>query len=146
MSVALVGAGALAGVGLMLLLPARAGGEGILARLASVAAVYRSRPRLLLGTGLLSFLVQAASVALVAACGAALGLPVPPLYYAVMVPLVTLLTLLPISINGMGLREMGFTLFLCAPHPRWGSTRLRRSASGCCRSPPRHCRPSAAPS
>ncbi len=112
-SVALVGAGALGGVGLLLLIPARfTQGQGIVARLAGVAAVYRSRRRLLLGTALLSFLVQAASVALVAACGAALDLPVPLLYYAVMVPLVTLLTLLPISINGMGVREMGFALFL----------------------------------
>ena len=112
-SVALVGAGALGGTILLMLIPAReAGGEGILARLSSVSAAYRSKPRLLMLTFVLSIVVQAASVALVAIIGAALDLSVPPLYWAVIVPLVSLLTLLPISINGMGLREMGFILLL----------------------------------
>jgi uncharacterized membrane protein YbhN (UPF0104 family) len=124
--VAVVGAGALVGVGLFLLLPiadslvnpqsairnAQSAGCGLRARLTAVAVVYRRRPWLLAGTALLSLAVQALNVAVVAACGAALGLSVPPLYYAVIVPLVTLLTLLPVSINGMGLRELGYTLFL----------------------------------
>ncbi len=112
-SVAVVGAGAVGGVWLLLLIPARTGGgSGIRARLAAVAAAYRSRRRLLLASALLSLVVQAASVALGATAGAALGLPVPLLYYAVMVPLVSLLTLLPVSINGMGLREIGYVMFL----------------------------------
>jgi len=39
---------------------------------------------------------------------------VPPLYYGVLLPLVSILTLLPISLNGMGLRETS-TVFLLAP-------------------------------
>jgi len=117
--VAVVGAGALVGVGLFLLLPIadssvnpQSAGRGLRARLTAVAVVYRRRPWLLAGTALLSLAVQALNVAVVAACGSALGLAVPPLYYAVIVPLVTLLTLLPVSINGMGLRELGYTVFL----------------------------------
>ncbi len=56
--------------------------------------------------------MQAANVVLVALVGAALGLKVQPYYYGVVVPLVTLLTLLPISVNGMGLREVGYMTLL----------------------------------
>ena len=38
----------------------------------------------------------------------------PALYYGILVPLIALLTLLPISLNGMGLREGG-TVLLLAP-------------------------------
>src|SRR5262249_40042492 len=38
--------------------------------------------------------------------------PVPAAYYWVLVPMVTLLTLLPVSLNGMGIREGGMVLFL----------------------------------
>jgi uncharacterized membrane protein YbhN (UPF0104 family) len=111
--VAVVGAGAVGGVYLLLRIPVPTGrGTGFRARLAGVAAAYRSRRRLLLGSALLSLVVQAGSVALGAVVGAALGLQVPLLYYAVMVPLVSLLTLLPVSISGMGLREMGYVMFL----------------------------------
>jgi hypothetical protein len=41
-----------------------------------------------------------------------MGLTVPLVYYALAVPLVTLLTLVPISLNGMGLRELGMILVL----------------------------------
>ena len=63
---------------------------------------------------ILSLLVQVAGVVLAWLVGAGLGLKVPPLYYGVLVPLVSLLTLLPISLNGMGLREGG-TVLLLAP-------------------------------
>ena len=43
---------------------------------------------------------------------AVLDAPVPGAYYWVVVPTVTLLTLLPVSLNGMGVREWGMTLFL----------------------------------
>jgi uncharacterized membrane protein YbhN (UPF0104 family) len=111
--VALVGTGAVVGSGLLLVIPGdMTGGRSVRARLSGVVGLYRSRPRLLLGSALLSFLVQALNVVLVALVGAALGLPVPLLYYAVIVPLVSLLTLLPVSINGMGLREGAYILFL----------------------------------
>jgi hypothetical protein len=67
---------------------------------------------LLFWTSVLSLVVQAANVVLVALVGVALGLQIEPYYYGVVVPLVTLLTLLPISVNGMGLREFGYMLLL----------------------------------
>ena len=44
--------------------------------------------------------------------GVALGADIPAAYYWVFVPMVSLLTLLPLSVNGMGVREGGTVLFL----------------------------------
>ncbi len=68
----------------------------------------------LLSVTLLSLVVQLANVVLAWLVGEGLGLKVPPLYYGVLIPLVSILTLLPISLNGMGLREAG-TMLLLAP-------------------------------
>jgi uncharacterized membrane protein YbhN (UPF0104 family) len=76
--------------------------------------VYRGRPRLLAASVLLSLVVQVAGVAQVALVGRAIGLDVPVGVYGVAVPMVALLTLLPVSVNGMGVREAGMVLFL---HP-----------------------------
>jgi len=46
--------------------------------------------------------------------GKGLGLEVPFAYYCVLISVVSVLTLLPISVNGMGLREVG-TVVLLAP-------------------------------
>jgi uncharacterized membrane protein YbhN (UPF0104 family) len=82
--------------------------------LAGAASRYVHAPRTVLIATLLSFLVQGANVLLAYLLGAALGLPIPPAYYGVLAPLVALLALLPISLNGMGLREAG-TIVLLAP-------------------------------
>jgi uncharacterized membrane protein YbhN (UPF0104 family) len=124
------GLGAAAALGTALLLaaaprwrpaPPEATGRGWRARLAALPgavaqlrAAYLPRPGLLLGTTLLSVVVQVANVALVWLIGRALGVPVPASYYWVLVPVVTLLTLLPVSLNGMGVREGG-TVLLLAP-------------------------------
>ena len=73
-------------------------------------------PRSLIATTLLSAVVQLANAALVWLIAQGLGSTVPFSYYAVLVPMVSLLTLLPISVNGMGIREEATVLFL-AP---WG--------------------------
>jgi len=78
----------------------------------NVQSIYLSRPWLLAGTTALSILVQGANVVVVWLIGLALDLPVPALYYAIVVPMVTLLTLLPVSFNGMGIREGGMVVFL----------------------------------
>jgi uncharacterized membrane protein YbhN (UPF0104 family) len=85
--------------------------RGLVGKLQILRPVYIGRPALLVGTTLLSVAVQVANVVLVWLVGTALDVPVPPLYYAVAVPMVSLLTLLP-SINGMGVREGGLVLFL----------------------------------
>jgi uncharacterized protein (TIRG00374 family) len=75
------------------------------------AAILPDR-RTFLVTTLLSIVVQCANVFIVRLIGLALHLPVPGGYYLILVPTVTLLTLLPISLNGMGVREGGMALLL----------------------------------
>jgi uncharacterized protein (TIRG00374 family) len=93
--------------------------HGLLAKVRNVAAslgeafgVYRGRPRLMAAAGLLSVLVQIAGVVQVWLLGRALGLDVPVGVFGVAVPMVALLTLLPVSVSGMGVREAGMVLFL----------------------------------
>jgi uncharacterized protein (TIRG00374 family) len=74
--------------------------------------VYRQYPRLLVTSTALSVLIQAAGVVTVALLGQAVGAPAPIAVYGVAVPMVALLTLLPVSLNGMGVREAGMILFL----------------------------------
>lgn len=69
------------------------------------ADLFLSDRRGLIGVTLLSLVVQLANVVLAWMVGEGLGLQVPPLYYGVLIPLVSILTLLPISLNGMGVRE-----------------------------------------
>jgi hypothetical protein len=80
-------------------------------RLLAGIRLYGDRPRLILATTLLSLIVQAANVILVWLVGLAIGAEVPAGYYWILVPMVTLLTLLP-SVNGIGIREGGVLLFL----------------------------------
>jgi uncharacterized membrane protein YbhN (UPF0104 family) len=80
--------------------------------LREAAGLYRRDPRLVAGSTALSVVVQAAGVAQVALVGRAVGADVPPAVYGVAVPMVALLTLLPVSLNGMGVREAGLVLFL----------------------------------
>jgi uncharacterized protein (TIRG00374 family) len=77
-----------------------------------VLAIFRGRTPLLLSTTALSLLVQALNILLVWLIGQAIGVTVPASYYGIVVPMVTLLTLLPVSLNGMGVREGGMVLFL----------------------------------
>jgi uncharacterized membrane protein YbhN (UPF0104 family) len=112
-TVAALGAGALLGVLALPLLPRLPLGQR-LRSLVEAVQVCLSRPGLLAAVTAQSLLVQAANVVLVWLIGRGLGLPVPLAYYGVFVPLVALLTLLPVSLNGMGLRELG-TAVLLAP-------------------------------
>jgi uncharacterized membrane protein YbhN (UPF0104 family) len=71
-------------------------------------------PRMFIESTTMSILVQVAGVMILWCLGEALGLNVPVAYYCVLGPLVSLLMLLPISVNGMGVRE-GATVLLLAP-------------------------------
>jgi uncharacterized membrane protein YbhN (UPF0104 family) len=77
----------------------------------TVLATFR-QPRLFLISTVLSIFVQVANVLLVCLVGVALHATIPPSFYWVFVPMVSLLTLLPISVNGMGVREGGTALLL----------------------------------
>jgi uncharacterized membrane protein YbhN (UPF0104 family) len=81
-------------------------------RLVSGVRLYLDKPGILLSTTGLSLAVQAANVALVWLVGKSINAGVPASYYWVVVPMVTLLTLLPVTLNGMGVREGGMILFL----------------------------------
>jgi hypothetical protein len=83
-----------------------------LAGVVEAARVYLRQPGLLASTTLLSLLVQLANVVLVWLIALGLGLDVSLGYMTVVVPLMTLLTLLPVSVNGMGLREVALVVLL----------------------------------
>lgn len=72
----------------------------------SVALVFAPLPLFL------SVVVQSANVILVWLVGRAIAAPVPASYYWILVPLVTLATMLPITFNGMGVREGAMVVFL----------------------------------
>jgi uncharacterized membrane protein YbhN (UPF0104 family) len=69
-------------------------------------------PRVMAGATLMSILVQLCGVVCLWLIGLALGLEVPAAYYCILGPMVSLLTLLPISVNGMGVREQSTIVFL----------------------------------
>ncbi len=73
---------------------------------------YGRRPRLLVIAAALSLVIQLSGVVQMGLIAHGMGLDVSWTYLAVVVPLVALLTLLPISINGMGLREYGLVVLL----------------------------------
>jgi uncharacterized membrane protein YbhN (UPF0104 family) len=81
-------------------------------RLLDATLIYARHGRVLVVTTFLSAFVQVLNAVLVWMTGVALGLEVPLTWYCVVVPLVVLLTLLPISLNGMGLRELGYVVLL----------------------------------
>jgi uncharacterized membrane protein YbhN (UPF0104 family) len=62
----------------------------------------------------LSVYIQVASVTLVWLVAQSIGAEVPFTYFWILVPMVSLLTLLPVSVNGMGVRE-GAMVLLLAP-------------------------------
>jgi uncharacterized membrane protein YbhN (UPF0104 family) len=115
-TVAGVGAAGLLGMVTLPLLPRLRTALSARPRLAQLleSADLCLRDRRMVGVTLLSLVVQLANIVLAWLVGEGLGLPVPPLYYGVLIPLVAILTLLPISLNGMGLREAG-TVLLLAP-------------------------------
>jgi uncharacterized protein (TIRG00374 family) len=78
----------------------------------ALPAVIFPNQRTFFATTLLSVVVQLANVLIVWLIGLGLHLRVPGSYYLILVPTVTLLTLLPISLNGMGVREGAMALFL----------------------------------
>ena len=73
---------------------------------------YREQPRVLGTTFALTVATQLARVATMWMCGEAVGVDVSPLVYVVLGPLLFLVTLLPFTINGLGVREAFFVAFL----------------------------------
>lgn len=82
--------------------------------MAQALTLYRSQHGTLAVVSALSLFVQLAGIVQVWLLAQALGLEAPWVTFAVVVPLVTLLTLLPVSVNGVGVRE-AFLVLLLAP-------------------------------
>jgi uncharacterized membrane protein YbhN (UPF0104 family) len=81
-------------------------------RLLEVVRRYWGRRDVVMAALGLSVVVQAANVQMSWLVLHSLGLPIPWLYLGATMPLVSLLVLLPISVNGLGLREFGLILML----------------------------------
>ncbi len=108
-------AAAMAGAGLgIVLLPFLARHRWLGEKYAALGDQLRTSLRMVISPAplALSLFVQAANVVLVWLIGLGIGLPVPFAYYWILVPMVSLLTMLPVSINGMGVREGATLLFL----------------------------------
>jgi glycosyltransferase 2 family protein len=101
------------GLGLIML-PVVARWHSKLRALAQGLSLYRGHRRTWLIAFGLSLIVQVAAVAEVWLLGSALHLPASFAVYAIAVPLTTLLTMLPITVNGVGVRE-GALAVLLAP-------------------------------
>ena len=88
--------------------PIRAAYEGIHA--------YRDHPQLLVGVFTLTLAVQTIRVLAIWLAGRAVGVDLSPRPYYVMGPLLFLVLLLPISVNGIAVRESFFVSFLGGLH------------------------------
>ena len=87
--------------------------------LASVSA-YARNPSVPLRAFGISLLFQLLVFAAIWATGRALRIPVPFAWYCVFAPLVCILEALPVSINGMGLREAAYVVFFGIAFPLVG--------------------------
>jgi uncharacterized membrane protein YbhN (UPF0104 family) len=103
---------ALLGIALVPVLARWRGGRSQRLHKVRLALTTLMAPRLLAFSTVLSLGVQAGNVVLVLLLGEAIGAQVPLAFYWILVPMVTLLTMLPISINGTGVREGAMVLFL----------------------------------
>jgi uncharacterized protein (TIRG00374 family) len=73
---------------------------------------YREQPRALASVLAITLGVQAARIVAIWLCGEAVGVDVSPLVYVVLGPLLFLVTMVPFTINGLGVREAFFVAFL----------------------------------
>lgn len=85
--------------------------EGSVRSLYEALFYLHNQPRLLIFSLLLSLLVQSAEVVSIIFLAHALGVQVALSYFFLFLPMVWLLTTLPISIGGLGVREGAFAFF-----------------------------------
>ncbi|MBW2350698.1 MAG: flippase-like domain-containing protein, partial [Deltaproteobacteria bacterium] len=78
----------------------------------AVLLVFWEKPKAMFAALSLSLVLQALGMGAVALLGEDMGLSPPLLFYFAAFPLVAILTVLPISFNGIGIREGGFIYFL----------------------------------
>jgi uncharacterized protein (TIRG00374 family) len=85
-------------------------------RLTSALHRFRAAPRALLGTFAGAMAVQGLLVCFYAAVAHALVIPVPTAHLAILIPLSFIVQMLPVSVNGFGIRESMFTTYFKALH------------------------------
>jgi uncharacterized protein (TIRG00374 family) len=83
-----------------------------IASIAGAVEPYRGQWRTLILAFALSFVLQLSVIVCFILVARALGLRVPALDFCLIVPLISFIIMLPISINGVGLRENAFALML----------------------------------
>ena len=81
-------------------------------RLTSALARFREEPRALVACFFGAVAVQAAFIAFYASIAHALGFRVPLAHLAILVPVSFIVQMLPVSVNGWGVREQTFVLYL----------------------------------
>jgi uncharacterized membrane protein YbhN (UPF0104 family) len=114
-TVAGMGAAVVAGLAVLPLLPhlhSRLPDRPRVQQAVGGAIVYLRHGRCLAAATLLSLVVQLANVVIAWLIARGLHLEVPIAYCCIFMSVVAVLTLLPISVNGMGLREWGTVLLL----------------------------------
>ena len=78
----------------------------------AILLVFWEKPKALFAALSLSLAIQALGMSSVVILAKGLGLSPPPAFYFAAFPMVAILTILPISFNGIGIREGGFIFFL----------------------------------
>lgn len=73
---------------------------------------YFEKPAFLSAALGLSFVIQLSIIAVNILIGYSLGADIPLLYYFAFIPLVTIASMVPISLNGLGVREGAYVYFL----------------------------------
>jgi hypothetical protein len=79
---------------------------------APLVVEFFRRPGTLVFVAGLSFLLQALVVVVTIFNGVALQLDVPVVFYFILIPLIAVATMIPVSLNGLGIREGAFVFFL----------------------------------
>ncbi len=83
----------------------------VLGKLHDALLAYRGAPGAVLAATIVSLVVQLLRILTIYYAGLALGATVPLVDYLVLVPVTTVITLLPISLSGLGVREGAFVWF-----------------------------------
>ena len=86
--------------------------EERIGRLTSALAKFRAAPRALAACFAGALVVQAVFVAFYASIAYAIGVRVPVAHLAILIPVSFIVQMLPVSVNGWGVREQTFVLYL----------------------------------
>ena len=85
-------------------------------KLVDMMRAFRAQPAALLSCFAGALMAQAVLVGFYVAIARSLNIPISPLHLAVVVPMSFVVQLLPVSVNGFGVREATFTYYFAALH------------------------------